>query len=592
LWELAAACTETDPPAKSDSEGWSEIAEGWEQLGVPVPWVDLKSIGERASSEVSEVSDLPVDGDPYNWLARYLAAVGKAWQATGVTKSHVECLLPDQHGKLRSAGELRRDGGVNEQTKAIAVDVGLDFRAKLLNQQLIEALSRPELGRELSSSSTAVPETSPSIRFQKKAKRASSAGLYAVGEVTGGELNEDEAIRELVGHLSEELPEDQRLSEEDEDAATASIALLEHLWSSQGKDAREIVRQIPFLVADGTLRRFGPRRLMVLPVATWPESAQPFAQAYPANRVLADQYAVEDGSLSEALTSWGITHSSLLVTSKREELRDRGLRAIAVNPEEVANATLSATEWTQIALLEPEVLNHCRQSRELAITLLGFVVSFVAPNDVSWRSTVEMPVRTSGGEKRVHLTPSLWLSDLRSKQWIPVEDEQSITHHIPNPELVRDLIDPAWLEGDRDGADFLVYHFGLDALEVRLLAAAKNEEARQRLRDSLARIVEIVGDNSRMIDDLTAKAEQRNRDVGRMRKLGLAVQECVKLAMEQQGLNVEEIDHGYDFRVTAVQVREEDPEDLSAHFEINEYKVEIKATMTGEARLTPLQAAT
>jgi len=39
-------------------------------------------------------------------------------------------------------------------------------------------------------------------------------------------------------------------------------------------------------------------------------------------------------------------------------------------------------------------------------------------------------------------------------------------------------------------------------------------------------------------------------------------------------------------------VRDDDPEELSSHFEVAGYKVEVKTTTTGEARLTPLQAAT
>ncbi len=86
------------------------------------------------------------------------------------------------------------------------------------------------------------------------------------------------------------------------------------------------------------------------------------------------------------------------------------------------------------------------------------------------------------------------------------------------------------------GADLLVRHFGIDALDVRLLAAASDEEARQRLRDSLARIVEAVGNNSTVIEELAAKAQQHRRDVERMQKLGFAVQESVKAAMQERGL--------------------------------------------------------
>lgn len=600
LWDLAATCTANAPPAKSDSEGWSEIAEGWEDLGVQVHWIDLESIGQRACSEVSEVSELSIDGDPYRWLSHYLVAVGKTWKAIGVTKHLLHNLVPDQHGALRSAGELRRDGGVNERIKEIASEVGLDFKAKLLSQKLVEALSPESLGKRLWSgsnvsgeaASTAARVSVPTFLEKARGKNRSPFALYAIREVTGNDLTEDEAVRELADHISDVLPDDQRLDEEDEDTVESSIALLEHLWSTQGEEAKEIVLGIPWLVADGTLRRVGPRRQMVLPVATWPETARLFANAYPANRVLADRYASAEDTLSEALVLWGVAHPGLLLKSKRDELRDRALKVIATNPDEMESATLKDAEWTQIALLEPEVLNHCRQSRELASALLGLVVCYVAPNDTSWRCTIETSVRTTQGVKRVHLTPSLWLSDLRSKQWVPVEEEDSITHHIPNPELMRSLIDPAWLEGNRDGANFLVEHFGLDALDVRILAAGRDEQARQRIRDSLARIVEVVGDNSQMIHDLAAKAEQRNRDVGRMRRLGLAVQECVRQALRQHGLEAERIDHGYDYLVTDVTVREEDPEDLSACFEVNEYKIEVKATTKGEACLTPLQAMT
>lgn len=566
LWELAAQCTEVDPPTKSESEGWSEIAEAWEALGVPIPWIDLKAIGQRACSETDKIAELAVDGEPYHWLAQYLDAVGNTWHATGITKSHVAGLLPDQHGKLHNSGELRREGGVTDRVKAIAADVGMDIKAQLLDELLIQALT--EQGLE--------------------------AGVTAIHESTRDELGEDEALRSLVQHIAEALPADRPVGEEERTSAAASIALFEHLWESLGAAARNTAWEVPLLAADGTARRAGHRRLMVPPVPMWPEAAQAFAQAYPPSRVLANDYvnAAQCDTLLKAMATWGVAHLGLIEMGHREELGDRGLRAIAVDAEQVAGARLRDVKLMQIALLEPEVINYCKQSRDRARALLGLVVCYIAPVDESWRSTVEMSVRTPDGEKQIQLTPSLWLADLRSKPWIPVESEEDVTHHVPNPKLLSELIAPAWLEGNRDGANLLVRHFDMDALDVRLLAAAKDEEARQRLRDCLARIVEVAGDNPQMIEDLVVKAEQRRRDVERMRNLGLAVQESVKAALERCGLDVQDVDRGYDFLVTAVRVREEDPEDLSAYFEVGRYKVEVKTTTTGEARLTPLQAAT
>ena len=245
----------------------------------------------------------------------------------------------------------------------------------------------------------------------------------------------------------------------------------------------------------------------------------------------------------------------------------------------------------QISLLEPEVINYCKQCHERAQALLGLVVCHVAPQDQSWRSRVEVSVHTPDVEKSVHLTPSLWMADLLSKKWIPVEGNKSVTHHIPNPQLLSNLIVPMWLDGNSDGVELLVSHFDMDALDVHLLAINKDEE-RQRFRDGLARIIKEAGNNPKVIEDLADQVKRCKRDVERMRKLGLAVQESVKVALETYDLEVQFVDRGYDFLVSEVNVREEDPEDLSAYFEIGDYKVEVKTTTTNEARLTPLQAAT
>ena len=80
-----------------------------------------------------------------------------------------------------------------------------------------------------------------------------------------------------------------------------------------------------------------------------------------------------------------------------------------------------------------------------------------------------------------------------------------------------------------------------------------------------------------------------------MRNLGIAVQASVKSALEKRTLHVEGDDRGfqgYDLLVSAVEVEDDNREDVSARFMVGKYKVEIKATSTREARLTPLQAST
>jgi hypothetical protein len=419
-----------------------------------------------------------------------------------------------------------------------------------------------------------------------------SAGAAAIGDATSGVLEEREAVEMVIGKLDALLPAERPISGASGLAPMAAVAMIEYLWESQAMAARDIAQTIPLLAADLTARRSGQRRIMVPPVGTWPIAAQPFAGAYPLARVLAEAYACTGGSALLALSDWGIVHRSLLELGKREELGDRALRAIAVDANQVVDARLRDAAMMQIALLEPEVLNHCKQERNTARDLLGFVVCFVAPTDQSWRSPVDATVQAPEGERSVSLIPSLWLSDVRSKPWIPVEEDDDVTHHAPNAELIRDLIDPAWLVGNPDGVDLLVDRFDMDALDVRLLAAASDEESRQRLRDGLARVIDAAGADPAVLEYLERTAEERKRDIARMRSLGLAVQAAVKSALEKRHLKVDVVDWGYDFLVTEVTVEEDETGDPAAVFGVGRFKVEVKATSAGEARLTPLQAVT
>lgn len=561
LWELAASCTGADPPARDISQGWTEVVEGWEKLGVNAFWINLEEIGWRACADIDYLADLRVDGDPIEWLSHYFEAVGKTWKASGTTKSHVDHIVPDQHGRLCDADKLKMDGGVAERTKTISADIGIDIEAQLLDQRLVESLAALDF----------------------------SAGLFAVHEATNGELVEDDAVASLMHRLATSLPDDQKVLEENENAVEASIDLLSHLWSTGGKAAEHSAWKIPVLATDGATYKPGRRRTMVPPVSVWPAAARKFAAAYPPGRVLDERYAEQGDALLEALTAWGIAYPGLIVPIERDEIPERGLKPIAINPEEVAGASLREAKLSQIALLEPELINYCKQTRERAQALFGIVVCFVAQADRSWRSVVELPVRTPDGDKTISLTPSLWLSDLRSKPWIPVEEDGDVVHHPATSALISGLLDPLWLRGNSEGAELVVQHFGLDALDVRLLAATTDEETRQKLRDGLARIIEVVGDDSQIIVELAVKAKQRQRDVNLMRKLGLEVQKYVQVALEKRNLQIDPVDYGYDFLVT---VNEDDPDDLSSQFQVADYKIEVKTTTTGEPRLTPLQAAT
>jgi hypothetical protein len=261
--------------------------------------------------------------------------VGKTWKISGITKSYVHNLVPDQHGILRNADELKFDGGVSERTKEICASVGLDLASQLVDERLVECVASQNL----------------------------ASGLFALRESTNGEFIEAEAVDGLLHQLSTSLPDDQKVAEEKGAAVDASIQLLSHLWASGGKALESAAWKIPVLARDDAAYKPGRRRTMIPPASVWPESARGFLSAYPPGRVLDERYAAQDQDLLDGLSSWGVTYSGLLTTVERDEISERGLRPIASVPDQVTGVSLREANLRQIALLEPELLQYCKTAK-------------------------------------------------------------------------------------------------------------------------------------------------------------------------------------------------------------------------------------
>jgi hypothetical protein len=151
---------------------------------------------------------------------------------------------------------------------------------------------------------------------------------------------------------------------------------------------------------------------------------------------------------------------------------------------------------------------------------------------------------------------------------------------------LKDLLEPTWLENNDAAVQLLTEFFEFDELELRLLGLAPDPDRRSELRSKIAKLIETGGPDP---DFYVSLAEQIEED-RRKRRLGIAVQVAVKLALENYGLDLELVDHGFDYEVTG------QPgsviEDVSTKLEVGSYLLEIKATTTGRPCLTPTQAET
>jgi hypothetical protein len=410
--------------------------------------------------------------------------------------------------------------------------------------------------------------------------------------------SEPEIVEECVEFLNEKLAGNAEYEATDDAYVCGSIRLLDYVFRSQGKAGETVAKRIPFVVSDNDIVRWSRDRMLMAPVSKWHASAQPFSLAYPPDRVLAGQYAgVTDRDVPDvtgALAAWGIVFRDPIASNKPAELKDRRLAAIAEDNELVRGMVVSGCQFSQIALLQPELINRCRSGIDEARALLGLILCHVAPNDPCWKESRTVVGRKAGTDIPVTVRGALWLADLSFQAWVPVpDDEGNLNQMTASASTLQNLLEPSWLEHNDAAITLLSGWFGFDELDLRLLGTAPDPERRQALRNGLARLVETAGADPGVYEALAEEVEvrrRRQRDIGRCRRLGLAVQDAIRQALEARNLRLTLIDRGYDFEV--IPQSDDVLTGAACRLEVGPYLLEVKATTTGQARMTPSQAAT
>jgi hypothetical protein len=363
------------------------------------------------------------------------------------------------------------------------------------------------------------------------------------------------------------------------------VLLLHYLWTSQGKSAAAIAKKVPLITSNELAVRWSHDRMMMAPVCSWHEAARPFADAYPPQRVLADFFAGDaDEELPDvvpALVEFGIAIADPITIDTPSELR--GSRLHAISSAETEGIVVSNERFSQIALLQPDVLNRCQEGFEEARALLGLVLCHVAHHDPEWQQERMVKGRKSRQDVELPVCGALWLADLKFRSWVPVPgDDGKPVKMRADAKTLGDLLDPAWLENNDAAIRLLSEWFEFDELELRLLGLAPDPDRRRELRSGIAKLVETGGADPTFYSSLAAEIEdqrRKSRDIERCRRLGIGVQEAVKLALENYGLKLKLVDRGFDYEVIDDVI-----EDVATTVEVGPYLLEIKATTKGQAK--------
>ncbi|MCY3766795.1 MAG: ATP-binding protein [Gemmatimonadetes bacterium] len=569
LWPLVAAVKRLLPPRRELASDWTSIGKGWHSLGVEINKISTATLPEWVGNDAKTIEDLEVEGNVQEWLAVFFDIVGECWsKRAGVDLTALEGIMPNQSRRLCSPSDLKRDDGVSEDLKDICADIEYHIRHELLLNGFDEIAKRLELSYINDALVKAVP--SPA--------------------------NEDDVVAKAVERIGDLLPEGKDCSELSSKTRYATVRLFSHLWVDNELNAASVARQVPLLASSQRAARWSPDRMFMAPVRTWPESARPFESAYPPDRVLDDMYAgseLEDvPDVSVPLAAWGVAYTDP-VTDVVVDLRNP--RLAVLNPNEDCNGVVVAQQrMSQIALLQPELLNRCQEEIDKAKALLGLVLCCVAKRDQEWKEWRTVEGRRSREDVEVSIPGALWLADLKVRAWIPVPGEDDKPQKIvANEASLKYLLNPLWLQNNDDAISLLSEWFGFDQLELRLLGIVQDPNERQELRDSLAELVEMGGADPQLYSNLAQEVEvrrQRKHDVEQCRALGLAVQSAIGEVLRRYKLDVKLVDKGFDYEVA---LRNEDIlHDTGSVFDLGPYLVEVKATTSGPVRLTPKQAAT
>lgn len=590
IYELASRVSDIQLPSKAIARDWEQVALQWNKIGLPIARLGLTELTDWIKRKNKNITDLPISGDPFKWLADLLLLASDLPEEINV-RPMFEGLLPNQHFQLRYLSDLRIDGGIPEKIKNIANDVEIDLRSDLLHNNLVDALNEP--GYE-------------------SAKKL-------ICELLNESYSEIEAINKILDKLDECLPDDSEFEgETDLSALRASAHLVMYLVEKDDNVQR--LRKCPLLTADDTVVRLASNLQILAPILHWPPSAQSYKSLYTEKRILSSLYIdnSEIGESLQPLIEVNLVVPSPLYKAPRPLIDDENLlKAMTADNIEIDGITVRNQPFGQIAFLATELVNRCGHDKDLAILLLDFVLNVAANEDQSWSDTNVVNGNRSGEPVPLRLYQSIWPFELKVRSWVPVliEDGETFVPGPANEANLRELLESRWLQNNPLGIKLLhrVFGFRQLALMIENLEPEVENNLVKLLQDTdlmkstvanldmvktavkhpeVVKLISEAGpDKIQRIREELDKQKLQAQLGERSRNFGYAVQEAVEKAIESHGLNLELVDRGYDYKVFPPEW-DGSLEDIPFSFKAGSYFLEVKATTTRDVRLTPKQAKT
>ena len=583
LWDLLSGVKDLQHrlPWRDEAKGWCDAVKSWASIcgnepsnfGESYDGRKLAELIAEQCDDLEQLQDLLMDGVcAVKWLNELYAFLKNNDFGNEI---HTRSFILDQGGYLDDLSNLYCDKDIDDELKDIADTLDLKVRRAFLRDNRLTSLSE---------------------------------------EPGAGNKENKDVVQDIIARLRE-MVDDEDLNDE---FAKSSVRLFGWIVDNQGW---EYLRQYPAFcraVNDREkevvwLGRIGQDSLDIplAPIDAWPEDLQQFAELFPPAQILADEFyeATPGSNVWDLLTERNVVRTGVITVSNAEVNFEVFLPHEPLN-EDVEHRTLNSVAVSDVAFLQKDnigTMERIRRSQRRARLFWRFVTEYMAIYDTEGLEAKEIPC---GCDATHSYYQSAWLMPLVNNKWIPLGTSASV--QVTAQSLANLLRDSDALPiPDNDAVNKLLEAIRISRFDLMRESMSSDDETRDAMDNRLMNIMAKAQDNPVHLDIVPQFLEQLKEDEGlveyieerRQRRntvhqnqqLGRLVEDLVEKTLRSEGFIVKRTHVGADLIIESKSsqnndVSEDDVTELKVSKNDRTWLVEVKATRSNDARMTPVQA--
>ena len=571
LWDLLNGWQENSEmlPRQDEAVGWHNAVESWANIcdGQAISFDEVVN-GEKLAScaqRSRHVSRLALkDGIcKINWLDQLIGFL----RDNGLSEViHKYGVVPSQEGSLHNPRGLYRDKGIAEELKDIAELLGWPVRNQLCD-----------------------------------------TGIFSLDDQTGmGDCSSESIVGALVKLLQKRAEQSP-----DHNFEKASVRLF--AWIVGQKDWDRL-RGFPVFAKDSNsvldLPTAHGGEPPLAPVPAWPEGLEQFADLFPPDRILADDFfeAVRDPEAWEQLDKQKQQKPRLIrrsmITTRKETVNFKDFFPEEELPEG-NHKTVDCISVTDV-VERVKIMDRVSNNQDRAHRFWQFLTDWLIKEDVQSLETKK--TKCECGEIHEYY-PAAWVMPVRNNRWIRLpKDKWASADAQSLASLFRDNgWNPSSIDGNSAAVD-LLNAIGVPLSDLKLEFITGNSEERNELVNTMTELhqatdgdlsqIRAVGrymqDNEDFSQNLEKLLEATEGDLSQVleyaeehqnrqhrgyenQRLGSKVEKLVKAILEKEGFSVERTGIGSDFEIS------EDTNDIATLDIVQDnqsWLIEVKSTQT------------